>query len=161
MNKENDFVNKNYGKDFQNHLLEQYKLYVETTNKISDRRQTTNNFYLTLNSAIFALSGYLSVTLKDFWILYTAFLGILISIFWIQNINSYRQLNSSKFDIIHEMEKHLPAFIFKTEWDFLKKRKSDRYKELTAVEKNIPKIFILLYAGIIVVHCFLFLIPFY
>lgn len=155
MNKANDFINKNYGKDFQNHLLEQYKLYVATTDKISDRRQTTNNFYLTLNSAIFALSGYLSVTLKDFWILYTAILGILISIFWIQNINSYRQLNSSKFDIIHEMERYLPASIFKTEWHLLKRGKGDRYKELTAVEKNIPKIFILLYSGIIIAHFFL------
>lgn len=158
MKKERNLINFKYGKEFSNHLLEQYKLYVETAERVSDRRQSANNFYLSLNSAISVLSGYLSATIKDFWIILVAFTGILISLAWIQNINSYKQLNSAKFKVIHEMEKYLPASLFKTEWiDYLEEGKGEKYKKLTTVEKNVPKIFIILYV-IIIVFSILYLI---
>src|SRR3989442_10768421 len=39
--------------------LEQYKLYVEMADRISARRQTANEFFLSVNTAIVALLGYL------------------------------------------------------------------------------------------------------
>ena len=39
-----------YGESFQAHLLEQYKLYVESSQKVTDRRITTGNYLLTVNS---------------------------------------------------------------------------------------------------------------
>ena len=41
------------------HALEQYKLYVEMADRISARRQTANSFFLSVNTAIVALLGYL------------------------------------------------------------------------------------------------------
>jgi hypothetical protein len=45
--------------DVEQALLDQYKLYVEMADRISARRGLTNTFFLTLNSAIFALFGVL------------------------------------------------------------------------------------------------------
>ena len=39
-----------YGESFQAHLLEQYKLYVDSSQKVTDRRITTGNYLLTVNS---------------------------------------------------------------------------------------------------------------
>jgi len=44
-----------YGEQFKEHLIEQYKLYVEMTDRISDRRERTNRFYISLLSVLLAL----------------------------------------------------------------------------------------------------------
>src|SRR5215211_423888 len=46
-----------YGGEYQNHLLEQYKLYVQMADKISERRQSANSFFLTINTALIAFLG--------------------------------------------------------------------------------------------------------
>ena len=43
-------------------LLEQYKLYVEMADRISSRRQISNSFFLSINTAIVALMGYVKST---------------------------------------------------------------------------------------------------
>ena len=37
-----------YGDKFQDHLIEQYKLYVEMADRVSARRAQTNRFYISL-----------------------------------------------------------------------------------------------------------------
>src|SRR5215208_5295772 len=46
-----------YGEEYQNHLLEQYKLYVQMADKVSERRQSANRFFLTVNTALIAFLG--------------------------------------------------------------------------------------------------------
>ncbi len=43
--------------DYQAHLLEQYKVYVGMADKISDRRQTANSYFLAVNSGLLAFVG--------------------------------------------------------------------------------------------------------
>src|SRR5664279_3357369 len=43
---------------YQAHLIEQYKVYVATADKISDRRQAANSYFLAVNSALLAFMGY-------------------------------------------------------------------------------------------------------
>ena len=42
---------------YQAAILEQYKLYVEMADRISNRRGLTNTFFLTINTAIFTVIG--------------------------------------------------------------------------------------------------------
>ena len=148
---EKELINKDYGKDFHNHLLEQYKLYVESADKISSRRDSANHFYLTLNSALFAISGYLSFLNKNPLIfILIPLAGIIISFYWMKTIKSYRNLNSGKFKIIHKLEDYLPASIFKYEWQILERGKTKIYLPLTVVEKGIPNVFIAMYILIII-----------
>ena len=44
-----------YGDKFQDHLIEQYKLYVEMADRVSTRRAQTNRFYISLLSGLLAL----------------------------------------------------------------------------------------------------------
>ena len=44
----------------KNIFFEQYKLYVGTAEKVSEKRQTANNYFLSLNSFLLVLSGYLT-----------------------------------------------------------------------------------------------------
>ena len=93
-------------------ILEQYKLYVETAEKVSDRRQSSNNFYLTLNSVLLAFTGFLTSLHLEYWHIIIAIAGICKSLLWFLSITSFRNLNTGKFKIIHcflsyRMEHHL------------------------------------------------------
>ncbi len=149
-------VNKDkYGEKFNEHLLEQYKLYVEMADRISERRMQTNKFYISLLSGLLALLSIL-VSMSKFnqtvIFIIVSLLGIALCILWHINIRSYRQLNSGKFKVIHEMEQYLPFPCYDKEWELLGEGKEkSKYLQLTRVEKyvplilSIPYIFLFLY----------------
>jgi len=121
---------KDYGAEYKNHLFEQYKLYVESAEKISDRRQSANNYFITINTALVALIGLsfrviISDNLK--WVrALVALVGIIICvIFWFL-LRSYRQLNSGKFKVIQEIEQKLPIALYGYEWEISKQGKDKR-----------------------------------
>ena len=142
---------KDYGDDYKNHLFEQYKLYVESIEKTSDRRQHANNYFITINTALISLIG-LSFQIKIFENLagiksVLAFVGIVICfIFW-HLIRSYKQLNTGKFAVIHEIEKCLPLALYKYEWEILGEGKDNKkYYPFSHVELLIPWVFGIIYA---------------
>lgn len=54
-------------------------------------------------------------------------------------IRSYRQLNSGKFKVIHEIEKELPIAAYDKEWEILGRGKQPgKYLQLTRVEQWVP-----------------------
>jgi hypothetical protein len=133
-----------YGEKFHEHLLEQYKLYVEMADRISNRRGQTNRFYISLLSGLLAL---LSIVVgrhifSDFQsviFIVVAILGLALCILWNINIRSHRQLNSGKFKVIHEMEQHLPFPCYDKEWKILGEGKEGKkYLQLTRVEQYVP-----------------------
>jgi hypothetical protein len=89
---------------YQAHLLEQYKLYVEMADPVSIRRQTTNSYFLSINTALLAFDGYLASKdlTANLWLIGCA--GIVLSVLWFQIIASYRDLNSAKFKVLGEIE---------------------------------------------------------
>jgi len=127
--------------EFDKILLEQYKLHIELTDRISQRRYIINTSFMTLNTAL--LSGTYWFHDINFGILV---IGILISLVWYISINSYRQLNSAKFKIIHEIEKKLSANLFNYEWQLLGREKEKmKYWSISKLEQYIPFIFIMIY----------------
>ncbi len=137
---------KDYGSDYKKHLFEQYKLYVENIEKTSDRRQHANNYFITINTALISLIG-LSFQVKFFENLagvksVLAFVGIIICVvFWFL-LRSYKQLNTGKFAVVHEIEKHLPLALYKYEWEVLGEGKNKRkYYPFSHVELWIPVVF--------------------
>jgi len=126
--------------------FEQYKLYVDTAERVSDRRQNTNNFFLTLNSVLLSFTGYLTTTEFAFWHIILAFAGISISLLWFLTITSFRNLNSAKFKVIHRIEQHLPIKLFADEWKQLGEgNDTSKYIKISKVEQGIPIIFFVLY----------------
>lgn len=87
----------NSGEHTNEHLLEQYKLYVEMADRVSARRSQANMFFVSLLSAVLAffsvavagnvLSGFRNIVLSAVGIL-----GFIICFVWFVSIRSYRRL---------------------------------------------------------------------
>lgn len=142
-----------YGDRFRDHFFEQYKLYVELTDRVSARRAQANKFYLSLVSAVLALLSVL-IGSSFFPRLHTgvlgliAVLGVALTALWYVTIGSYRQLNSGKFKIIHQMEEALPFASYTEEWRILRTPEGGKkYRRLTSVEEAVP----LILAGLFII----------
>ncbi len=156
-----------YGDKYIEHLLEQYKIYIDSAEKISDRRQKNNEFFLGLNTALVALLGFVLAKLDAGQICYIFLLasaaGMVICYYWYRIILSYKGLNGGKFDVIHLIEKRLPLALYDTEWEILGRGKDKKkYQPFTHIEFKIPWVFIVIYAVLfvknlpidIIVNCF-------
>ncbi len=132
-------------------LLEQYKkIYIHTTQKVTEWRQTANNYFLVINSFLLSFSGFLTTFSFRWWHIIIAITGISISVLWLLTLRSFRSLNTAKFKVIHKLEKTLPAKLFKDEWSFLKKGKDRKtYLKLSVLEQGIP--IMILYSAIILI----------
>jgi len=157
------FVNNEdeYGEDYRKHLFEQYKLYVEMTDRICARRSKSNNYFLSINTLLLTATSILSRLGSGFsafypwWIVFTSPAGILFCVAWLNIIRSYLQLSTGKFQVILEIEKRLPIAMFETEWTYLKSSDSkSRYVELTRSEKWVPMIFAAMYAALALIAIF-------
>ncbi|MBQ7010613.1 MAG: TIR domain-containing protein [Clostridia bacterium] len=133
-------------------LLEQYKVFLQTSEDLVSRRQNVNNFYISINSALMAAFGLIWAleilpTYKFFIGALLSVVGIILSLSWIKLLASYGDLNSSKMKIISYIERQLPASLYDAEWaalsDKLNKRK---YVSFTNSEKKVPLLFIIVYA---------------
>ena len=120
-------------------LLVQWQTCVEMANSISQRRDTMNNIFITLNLAIMAAVS-IVWDIKSILILVA---GIVVCVLWILFIRNYKQLNAVKFEVINKMEKSLPYQAFNEEWEKLKRNK--KYMDGTKLEKFLPIMFIILY----------------
>lgn len=142
-------IKEEYEEGYENHILEQWKTCVEMADKISERRVNSNEFFLTLNSAIVAFSVLFEYEKE----ILVAIIGLFIAGLWIKTIISYKKLNSYKFKIINELEKELPSKPYTYEWDIMGRgNDKEKYKKLTDIEKLVPIIFALIYIGIIIYY---------
>jgi len=126
--------------------IEQYKLYVETAERNSSRRLTANSFFLTINTGLSALLGYMAnFKAMDLAVAQLAIpiAGIILSYFWYRLIISYREMNRAKFKVIHAMEKQLPFNAFDAEWKSVEQGNNRKgYRPYTNIESAIPWVFI-------------------
>jgi hypothetical protein len=141
-----------FGDRYDGLLIEQYKLYVESAEKVSDRRNLANTFFLSVHTLLLGILGFFiekKSELADKWLI-SAFLVALLAFCaaWWLIVRSYRQLNSGKFKVVGELEKRLPASPYwSAEWKVLGEGKDiKKYFPLTHVENWTPVIFALLYA---------------
>lgn len=147
---------QDYGPDYQTHLLEQYKLYLSAVEKISDRRQNANNYFITINTVLIStlgLSFKLTVFENSTWIkALIAFVGIVNCVIFWYLLRAYKQLNTGKFSVIHEIEKYLPLSLYGYEWDILGQGKdTKKYYPFSHIELLIPWVFGIIYALLIFV----------
>ena len=89
-------------------LLEIYKLHAELADRVSKRRSTANRFYILVLSGLAVLfSAFLQhpngVPLGWLMVGFGLF-GMFLTVAWYVVIRSYRQLNTGKFNALHELE---------------------------------------------------------
>lgn len=148
-----------YGDKYIEHLLEQYRIYIASAEKISDRRQKANEFFLALNSGLVTLLGFLvskiGETINKPIVVLAGIAGIIMCYLWYRIVRSYKGLNEGKFKVIHVIESRLPLALYDTEWEMVGRGKNKKlYWPFTHIELWVPWIFITIYFILI-----LFIIP--
>lgn len=132
---------------YQAAILDQYKLCVEMADRVSSRRNLTNTFFLTINSAAVAVVASVSskgMASTSVWALLAGLLILLAQCAaWFVIVRSYRQLNAAKYQVIGAFEKRLPAYAYsRAEWTALGEGRDWRkYLPLTHIEQWVPIIF--------------------
>lgn len=145
---------EDYGSNYEPHYFEQYKLFVEMTDRISSRRQSANSFFLSVNTAVIAILGYVQLgqaagtSNAFYWLVSIA--GMSLCYTWFRLIRSYKDLNSGKFKVIHALEQKLPSAPYDAEWESLERGKNAQlYHPFTRVEMIVPWVFFLLHLSVL------------
>jgi hypothetical protein len=128
--------------------LELYKLMVEMADRVSQRRQVANSFYLSINTLLVGGSAYLGTTTASArTTLLISIAGVLVCTYWVKAIESYKTLNTAKFSIINEIETSLVIKPFTDEWSRLDPDgDGKRHKPFHETEKFVPRVFVGMYA---------------
>ena len=126
-------------------ILAQWQTCVDMANAASQRRDSMNNLFATLNIALIAATS----IIWDLKSIIMAIGGIILCIAWLCFVKYFRQLNEAKFAVINALEKKLPEQPFADEWMILKKNK--RRTEGTKLERVLPIAFIALYIAVVAV----------
>jgi len=125
-------------------LIEQYKIMVGSTEKVTDQRLRVNNLFFTITSSILSLSVIIGKAFNFSVIgavgmLALCSMALLISFLWEKLIKSYGKLNTGKFKIIDEIEKWLRTNMFEYEWKILKE--DLKYEPNTNTEAKVVRQF--------------------
>lgn len=133
-------------------ILEQYKVYLEMADRISTRRQSANSFFLSINTALVALTSYLALGQSKgtgYWLIAVA--GIVLSYMWYRLVRSYKDLNTAKFKVIHEIECKLPLAPYDAEWEAVGRGKAPKlYLPFTHVEIYVPWVFLVIHLVVLI-----------
>lgn len=138
------------GGNYDEALIEQYKVFVRSAELTSSRRIATGRHLLAVNAALAALYGLYGLQpwtpAGAHWELFVPAAGVVgfaVALLWYRTIISYRILNHVKFGIIGRMESHLPAEPFGYEWQAAKR---EGYAKVTHLERYVPIGFAALHA---------------
>ena len=124
---------------------ENYKIFVESAEKISEKRANLNNIYLTFSLALFSFISVSKLNQVYFYIL--NILGILMSIIWFITIDNYSKRNKVKYEIINEYENKN-----KLKWFSEEEKRISVLTNLTFLEKLLPIAFIIIHIIIIFIN---------
>ena len=144
-------------------LLEQYKMFVQTSEDLVRRKQSVNSFYVTLTSlvlgaivSIFCASKDLAQSIAGENLVYYATMGLsvvglVICVSWISLLKSYSALNSDKIKIISAIEAYLPLKLYETEWVMMARSLGNKkYRSFTNKEIVVASIFCGMFALLLV-----------
>ena len=142
---------KKFGDKFYDLLIEEYKLYVETVDRVSNRRNQTNQFYISILTGLLTVIAFIFSSSffeknRGYLLLIASLMGLMFCFVWAVNIYSYRQLNKGKFKVIQDIEELLPFRPFQSEWNYLGKGLNPKkYLQATKIEQFVPIIISVLY----------------
>ena len=115
----------------------------------ANRGQSTNNYFLTINTALISLviaslvySRFIKDMSHDFTLgvlIGVSFVGVANCWAWRALIMSYKAMNGAKFKVIHDMEKIIGYRPYFDEWEHLSRGEDKKvYNKFTNVESRVP-----------------------
>lgn len=146
-------------------LLEQYKIMVSSTEKVTEQRLKVNNLFVTIITSVLTLSAVVgkivgfedseSAKLTLYIMLFFTIVSFVLTFSWSKLINSYGDLNTGKFKVIDDIEFNLNTNMFRREWEILQNEVG--YQSNTQTECRVIKrfqFFIIIYAAILLYYYF-------
>lgn len=144
INDSSDLENKNK-ELYYNLLMEQYKIMIDSSESLIDRRQSMSNLYtgicttlVTLLGSSFALNNKYGTSIT---FILVGIVVAMLSLTWISQLKTYNKTNYGKYEVINAIEAKLPADMFNNEYMFNKSKKIKSYSER---ESLLPKMFIVI-----------------
>ncbi len=144
-------------------LLEQYKIMVLSTEKVTEQRLKVNNLFFTVTTSLLSISALVgkligftndnTALLAISLMIFFSLVALVISFFWQKLIKSYGTLNNGKFRLINEIENQLETNLFQREWEIL--QNDVGYQSNSETETNVVKgfrIFIIIIGVIQIVY---------
>lgn len=117
-------------------LVEIYKVAVASAERVSDRRQIANNFYLSIVTALITayFGSFASHAIPSLARTIICAMGAFVSIGWLAAILGFRTHNAIKFEVIAALEKRLSfAFFAEEEAAFQRRALRTRFTTLEVV----------------------------
>ena len=147
-------------------LLEQYRIFSESSENLVSRRQKVNSFYISANTALITVGGTIatlgtedSLLAKLIVIIALSVPAFMLNISWQRMLQSYYINNQGKLKVLSMIEKKLAVSLYDAEWKAMKNKFSkNKYVSFTDNEKRMPRAFHYFYALIDLV-CLCLLIP--
>lgn len=144
--------------------FDEYKFFIDDTARLSERRQTVTNTYITVNGAIIGLITFFA---KDaglvHWSVVIAILpliaaGGIVCYFWYRLLFSYRRLIGFRFIILQQMEEELPesSKMYTRESEkFYEKAPKQQQISISRIEMLLPRLFGIVYIGLLLLDLLL------
>jgi hypothetical protein len=136
--------------------FDEYKFFAESTQHFSERRQKATQTYLTVNTAIFAITAVLikDISFRGWYLVLVSFplfmVGVLACFIWAKIINQYKKLITWRYDQLMELEETIPDCyqMYNKEWDFFyKPRQGEKKFGFARLEVWLPNMFTGLYVA--------------
>lgn len=138
-----DFLREVYKSD-RALKIEQYKIMVSSTEKVTDARSKVNSLFFTITSTVLSIS-FIVIKNYEFKIvsigatIILTVLALTTTFFWEKLVTSYGKLNTGKFKLVDRLEKELRTNMFEEEWKIL--TNDIKYQSNTKTETEVIKAF--------------------
>lgn len=150
---------KVWGKIMQNKdwepILEQYKNYTYSKEEFTNRTFAANRYYMGV-CMVLLLASYILTTFTpaSLSVLVASFLGILVSVMWWLNVDTYNIFIKVKYkNVLERLEENLPKSPFKEEFEAFSEVKNRRFTFVFAdVQKIVASIMFLAFLVTLVIQ---------
>ncbi len=133
-------------------VIEQYKAKLADLGNIGVRQTAMTTYYVSILTALFGVLAFKDRSLSAIdaaVIVAICVPGILVSILWYAGVLFFRNLFRAKLKVLENIENALPFQTFRTEFDDMKRNGRTRWLN---VERFVPVVFLLVFAGILCVR---------
>lgn len=128
--------------EYREALLEQYRTYYERLSE--DRRRSDNSTKFFISFSTLLATGYLyilegKIDIEKYDIIILLFPSLMICLLWHFLFKSWDQMGKVQYEVIEEIEEHLPLQPFTYEW-YCKLDGGRRYSKRSWIRRSLPAI---------------------
>lgn len=144
---------EHHEKEYQEHLLEQYKILADSLNGLRAVKEQTNRSHTATISIVVVAASLLTrdkmfTEVPAVILSLLPLLGLSLCVIWFFNIRSFGLTMASRYRVLHEMEERLPYPCFRKALEYMGEQ--EKVRRLTKSEQFLPVVFAVVFFAILV-----------